>query len=111
MDVGCTTTSILSYGTPKSQWASISSSPLFASVAESIVIFGPICQVGCESASSTVTPSSSARERPRNGPPDAVSTRPSTESGLAALEALEERRVLAVDGQQLATAPLPCPDR
>ena len=30
---------------------------------------------------------------------------------LAALEALEERRVLAVDRQQQATAPLPRPDR
>ena len=32
---------------PKSHWASISSSPLLASVAESTVIFGPIDQVGC----------------------------------------------------------------
>ena len=46
IDDGCTTTSIASYGSPKSQCASISSSPLFASVAESIVIFGPMDQVG-----------------------------------------------------------------
>ena len=77
-EVGCTTTSIRSIGTPKSQWASISSSPLFASVAESIVIFGPMRHVGCASASSGVTPSSSARERPRNGPPEAVRTSPTT---------------------------------
>ena len=38
-------------------------------------------QVGCASASSTVTPSSSSRLRPRNGPPDAVSTSESTDSG------------------------------
>ncbi len=80
-EVGCTTTSIRSTGTPKSQWASISSRPLFASVAESIVIFGPMRQVGCASASSGVTPSSSARERPRNGPPEAVRTSPRTVSG------------------------------
>ena len=37
--------------TPNSQCASITSSPLFISVAESIVIFRPIRQVGCCSAS------------------------------------------------------------
>ena len=60
-------------GPPNRWWASITSRPLFISVAESIVILPPISQVGCWSASSTVTPSSSARVRPRNGPPDAVS--------------------------------------
>ena len=40
-----------SYGSPKRKCASITSSPLFASVAESIVIFAPIVQVGCASAS------------------------------------------------------------
>ena len=40
------------------------------------MIFGPIAQVGCASASAGVTSSSSARERPRNGPPEAVRTRP-----------------------------------
>ncbi len=79
-ELGCTTTSILGYGRPKRKCASISSRPLFASVAESIVIFGPIDQVGCASASSTVTDSSSARERFRKGPPEAVSTTESTVS-------------------------------
>ena len=46
-DCGCTTTSIRSYGRPNSQCASITSRPLFISVAESIVIFPPIAQVGC----------------------------------------------------------------
>src|SRR5439155_144278 len=50
----------------------MSSRPLFISVAESMVILPPIAQVGCLSASSTVTPSRSARARPRNGPRDAV---------------------------------------
>ena len=40
-----------SYGRSKRKCASISSRPLFASVAESTVIFGPMFQVGCASAS------------------------------------------------------------
>ena len=56
----------------------MTSRPLFISVAESIVILPPIAQVGCCSACSTVTSSSSARVRPRNGPPDAVTTSRST---------------------------------
>src|SRR3954447_6698154 len=74
IDCGCTTTSMRSYGVPKRWCASISSRPLFISVAESIVILPPMSQVGWRSASATVTSSSSARERPRNGPPLAVST-------------------------------------
>ncbi len=80
-DVGCTTTSIRSYGRSKRKCASISSSPLFMSVAESTVIFGPMFQVGCASASAAVTLASSRRVRPRNGPPDAVSTSEWTVSG------------------------------
>ncbi len=57
---------------PNRWWASISSSPLFISVAESIVILPPIAHVGCASACSTVTWLSSLAVRPRNGPPEAV---------------------------------------
>ncbi len=78
IDCGCTTTSIWSYGVPNRWCASITSSPLFMSVAESIVIFPPIDQVGCASACSTVTSASSALVRPRNGPPEAVISRRST---------------------------------
>ena len=46
IDWGWTTTSICSYGVPNRWWASISSSPLFIRVAESIVILPPIAQVG-----------------------------------------------------------------
>ena len=84
VEPGWTTTSICSYGMPKSQCASISSSPLFARVAESTLIFRPMFQVGCASASSTVTWSSSPRVRPRKGPPDAVRTSASTVSGSRA---------------------------
>ena len=55
IDCGCTRTSIRSGETSNSQRASITSSPLFINVAESIVIFGPIVHVGCRSASSGVT--------------------------------------------------------
>ena len=81
IDVGCSTTSIRSYGRWKRKCASITSSPLFARVAESTVIFGPMRQVGCASASSGVTSVSSSRVRPRNGPPEPVSTRLATWSG------------------------------
>ena len=52
---GCTSTLIRSGGMPKSQRASITSSPLFMSVAESIVIFLPMLQFGCFSAWARVT--------------------------------------------------------
>ena len=81
IDVGWSTTSIRSYGIPKRKWASITSSPLLASVAESTVIFGPMRQVGWASASSGVTSPSSSRVRPRNGPPEPVRTRLATCSG------------------------------
>ena len=80
IDCGCTTTSIRSYGMPNSRWASISSRPLLISVAELSVTTGPMSHVGWASASATVTSASSARRRPRNGPPDAVSTSRSTSS-------------------------------
>ncbi len=50
-DCGWTTTSMRLGGTSNSQRASMTSSPLFISVAESMVIFGPIFQVGWRSAS------------------------------------------------------------
>ncbi len=73
-DCGCTTTSSRSHPMSNSSCASISSSPLFMSVAELTVMTGPIDHVGCARASAGVTSASSARLRPRNGPPDAVRT-------------------------------------
>ena len=69
------------------------------SVDESTVIFGPIDHVGWARASSTVTSARSARVRPRNGPPDAVSTIRATSSAgsVAAAQALVDGAVLAVD--------------
>ena len=57
------------------------------SVAESIVIFGPICQVGCLRASSGVTSSSCLRVRPRNGPPEDVRITRRTSRAAPALSA------------------------
>ena len=58
----------------------MTSNALLTRVAESIVIFGPIRQVGCARASSGVTDASSLAARPRNGPPLAVRTRRATSS-------------------------------
>jgi len=55
MDCGWTTTSIRSAAMSKSRVASMSSRPLLTRVAELIVISGPIDQVGCAIACSTVT--------------------------------------------------------
>ena len=50
----------------------MTSRPLFISVAESTLIFGPIDQLGCFSASSGLAAAIASRVQPRNGPPDAV---------------------------------------
>ena len=70
---GCTTTRTASAPTPKRWQASMTSRPLFMSVAESMEIFGPMFQVGCARASSRVTCASCPRSRPRKGPPLQVS--------------------------------------
>ena len=76
----CSTTSSISGFRSNSHRASISSSPLFIRVAESTVTFSPIFQVGCASACSGVTRSSSSSGRSRKAPPDAVSTTRATDS-------------------------------
>lgn len=67
---------------PNSRCVSISSRPLFTSVAEFRVFIGPIDQVGWAPACSGVTDSSRSAGQPRNGPPEAVSTSRATSSGL-----------------------------
>ena len=89
-DSGWMITSICSGGRSNSQRASITSRALFISVAESTVIFGPICQVGCRRASSAVTSASSAArlaaERPAaGGQHDALDL-----AGAAARQRLED---------------------
>ena len=53
--------------------ASITSSPLFIRVAQSMVILGPIFQLGCFKASALVTDWSCSRCIPKKGPPEQVS--------------------------------------
>jgi len=60
---------------------------LFIIVAESIVIFGPIDQVGCRSACSGVAAASCSADHMRNGPPLAVSTIRSTSAAVPARRA------------------------
>ncbi len=59
-------------GNPNSQCASIISSPLLNMVAESMVIFFPIDQVGCFKAFATDTFFISSALLFRKGPPEAV---------------------------------------
>ena len=99
---GCTTTSIRSKGMSNSRWASITSSPLLTSVAELVVMTGPIAKLGWARASVTVTCSRSARLRPRKGPPLAVTTRRRTSAVRAGAQALGDGAVLAVHGNDLA---------
>ena len=70
---GWTSTPIRSTGRSNSQRASITSKPLFMSVAESIVIFAPMSQFGCASACSGVAAASASALAFRKGPPEAVS--------------------------------------
>ncbi len=60
----------------------MTSRPLFTSVDEFVVMTRPMSHVGWASASRGVTCSSSARVRPRNGPPDAVTTSRLTSSAV-----------------------------
>ena len=66
-------TCMRSAGTPKSQRASITSKPLFMSVAESMVIFAPMSHVGCFRASAAVTVCNCSCVNLRKGPPEQVS--------------------------------------
>lgn len=83
IDCGWTTTSIRSNPMSNSRWASITSRPLFTSVAEFTVMTGPMLQVGWLSAISGVTSVSSERFLPRKGPPLAVTTSRRTATGSA----------------------------
>ncbi len=69
-------------------------------VAESIVILGPMRHVGWARASSRVMRSKLSRERLRNGAAGGGEDQPAHVFGPAAVEALVEGAVLAVDGQE-----------
>ena len=101
-DCGCTTTSIRSNGMSNSRWASITSSPLLTSVAELVVMTGPIAKLGWASAWSAVTSASSSRVRPRNGPPLAVTTSRRPPRRVPPRRHWAMARVLGVHGDDLA---------
>ena len=103
------TTSIRSYASPKRKCASISSRPLFISVAESTVIFGPMLQVGARAPPPGSRRRARRAQRPRNGPPEAVRTSESTVSGSRSSRQLEGGRVLAVHRENPACRPAPGP--
>ena len=94
---GWITASILEYGSRYSHLASMTSNALLTRVAESIVIFGPIRQVGWASASSTrhrVERCGVATEE-RSAAGGQHETR--NRAGAFPDQALPDRRVLAVD--------------
>ena len=66
---------------PNNRCVSISSRPLLTRDAEFSVFIGPIDQVGMGAGLGGVTVSRSAALQPRNGPPEAVSTKRATSSG------------------------------
>ena len=77
-----TTTSTCPGARPKSRHASISSRPLFMSVAESTEIFRPITHFGCAQACSGVTAASASCGVSRKGPPEAVNSTRRTPGAL-----------------------------
>ena len=98
---GWITASILLYGRPYNHLASMASNALLTSVAESMVILGPIRQVGCASASAGVTRLELGRRPVRGtGRREAVSTRRATVSMPFPEQALPDGRMLAVDRPQ-----------
>jgi len=79
----------------------MTSNALFISVAESMVILRPICQVGWLRASDTPACSIRSMGQSRKGPPEAVRVIRRNLSPLLALQALEDGRMLAIHRQNL----------
>ena len=104
IDCGCTTTSMRSYGTSNSQCASMTSRPLFMSVAESIVMRAPIVQVGMPQG----LLGRDVGELGRGAAAERTAARGHDQGldrlGLLAREQLVQRGVLGVDRQQLRAA-------
>ena len=100
MDCGWTITSMRSAGRPKSQWASITSSPLFISVAESMVILLPIVQVGCFSARAGVIGIHLFPRRVQKRTARCGQDQPADAVNVLSLQALEDGTVFAVDREQ-----------
>src|SRR5471032_3071787 len=107
VDCGWITTSTSDGAKPNSQQASITSKPLFISVAQSIVMRLPIRQVGCFRACWGVTNASASLGVLRKGPPEAVRMSFETCCRLPArrhwcAQALVRAVVFAIHRQQLS---------
>src|SRR3972149_7075911 len=101
IDWGCRITSTCFASMSNSHRASITSSPLFISVAESIVIFFPMLQTGWFKASrGGGGPRPSLRALPQRSPRGGQDN-PLQRPPPAPLETLEDRGVLAVHRQEL----------
>ena len=100
-DCGWTTTSMADGGVPNSQCASMTSRPLFISVAESMVILRPIRQVGWLRAASTVTPARASAEQVPERPARGGQDQPAHFRRVAPVQALVDGVVLAVDRQHV----------
>ena len=90
-----------------SRAASMSSSPLFIMVAESMLILAPMDHTGWRSAASGVARAISSVEARRNGPPDAVSTMRSTASRLPSAIAWKIALCSESTGSRVAPASRP----
>ena len=84
---GCTRIVTCEGVRPNSRHASMSSRPLFMSVAESTEILRPMTQLGWAHAASGVTSASASLGVSRNGPPEAVSSTRVTPGGATPLTA------------------------
>ncbi len=80
----------------------MTSRPLLTSVAELIVITGPIAQVGCASASSTVTSASSRLRTAAEGAAGRRDDELAHVGAGAGRQGLEQGGVLGVDRDDLA---------
>ena len=101
-DCGWTTTWIRSNGTSKSRWASMTSRPLLTSVAEFVVMTGPMAHVGWASACSRRDVVQLVAPHPPERSPARGDHEPLDLVGRPAAQALGQGRVLTVHGDDLA---------
>ena len=104
IDCGCTTTSMRSYGTSKSRCASITSRPLFTSVAEFVVTTRPMSHVGCASASAGRDVGELGARAAAERAAGCGEHEPAHLVVGAGAQRLRDRGVLGVDGHDLARA-------
>ena len=102
IDCGCTTTSMWWYGTSKRRCASITSSPLFTRVAEFVVTTRPMSQVGMSQRLGGRDIRERGARTAAEGSTGCRQHEPAHLGVLAGAQRLRDRRVLGVDGDDLA---------